>query len=80
MALNDRSHGYDFLKEGAHDVKWDQLICQNLQLNAIKIRIRIAAVRSIYVLVICHAISRIPCIRKAAPGVDILQRPAHHCC
>jgi hypothetical protein len=30
---------------GALDVKWDQLICQKLQLHARKIRILVAAVR-----------------------------------
>jgi hypothetical protein len=35
------------MKEGAQDVKWDQLIFQNPQLNASKIRICVAAVRRI---------------------------------
>jgi hypothetical protein len=29
----------EVLKEGVHDVKWDQLICQNPQLHASNIRI-----------------------------------------
>jgi hypothetical protein len=32
---------------GALDVNWDHLICQNQQLNALKISIRIAAVRRV---------------------------------
>jgi hypothetical protein len=38
-------HRYYVLQEGARDVKWDQLICQSPQLQASKIRIRVAAVR-----------------------------------
>jgi hypothetical protein len=33
------SNRYDVLKEGVHDVKWDQLIYQKPQLHASKIRI-----------------------------------------
>jgi hypothetical protein len=38
---NRPSHHYAFLCEGALDVKWDHLISQNPQLNALKIRIRL---------------------------------------
>jgi hypothetical protein len=32
-ALNRPSHCYDFLKEGAHNVKWGQLIFTDLREN-----------------------------------------------
>jgi hypothetical protein len=41
------SHRYDFLKEGSHNVKSYQLICQNLQLHAIVFIIHHAILRRI---------------------------------
>jgi hypothetical protein len=61
------------LKEGAHDVKWDQLICQNPQLNASKILTRVADVLRIRRLV-CHANVRVSA--KLTRGVHVLQRHA----
>jgi hypothetical protein len=43
------SHRHDVLKEGVHDVKWDQLICRscNYWHTPTKFVYRIAAVRGI---------------------------------
>jgi hypothetical protein len=52
--LNRPSHRYDLLKEGSHDAKSDQLICQNLQLHAIVFFVRHAILHRIY-LPSCYA-------------------------
>jgi hypothetical protein len=49
---NARRIAKNFLCEGALDVNWDHLICQNPQLDAFKISIGVAAVA---VFVVRHA-------------------------
>jgi hypothetical protein len=62
-----------FLKEGVHDVNWDQLICQNQQLP-------VHASKFVYVSQQCaifafhHAMKRMMGIHKAARS-NVLQRP-----
>jgi hypothetical protein len=59
------SHRYNVLKEWVHDVKWDQLICQQ---NSYTVLQRCT------VFVFCHANLRTTGIREAALGIDVLPR------
>jgi hypothetical protein len=61
------SDRYDVLKEGVHNVKWDQLICQKQQLHASKIH---SAVRGIHLP--SHTNLCTTGIQEAERGVDVL--------
>jgi hypothetical protein len=65
-------HRYDVSKEGVHDVKWDQLICQKPQLHASKICILYCSGTAVFVF--CHVNLRTTGICKAAGGIDVLPR------